>query len=202
MRLAGALRLATGIEAGWGIKAGSGIEAGWGIKAGLFITCNLHLSAGLRIFAGLCLWRRPEEYELRITCSNLYSGEVCYGELVETGEEKLIATRELPAEEWDESRIDVIAQNGNEGLHYGNEKQPDDKPKESGLMQEVSYEQAQLDRECRDFIAELDGYLNFNKETSVCHKSCLHNKAKHLLERINPKPVCKCCGQLLENKDD
>ena len=49
------------------------------------MTCRLTLSSGLRIFAGLCLWRLPEPDELKITCGKLASGEVCYGELIESG---------------------------------------------------------------------------------------------------------------------
>jgi len=74
-----------GIKAGWGIEAGEGIEAGTGIKAGWGISCKLTLSIGLRIFAGLCLWRLPTAEEKKITCGKLEKGDVCYGELVETG---------------------------------------------------------------------------------------------------------------------
>ena len=65
--------------------AGSGIEAGW------FVSCKLTLSSGLRIFAGLCLWRLPEKSETEIRCGKVVKGEICYGELIETGlpEEKL-----------------------------------------------------------------------------------------------------------------
>ena len=85
------IKAGSGIEAGWGIEAGSGIEAGWGIKAGWGIeagwgiTCKTILSIRLRIFAGLCLWRLPAKEEQQITCGKLESGDVCYGELIETG---------------------------------------------------------------------------------------------------------------------
>ena len=77
-----------GIEAGWGIEAGAGIKAGDGIKAGWGITCKKSLNIGLRIFAGLYLWRKPTKNELEITCGKLESGEVCYGDLIETGIEE------------------------------------------------------------------------------------------------------------------
>ncbi len=76
------------IKAGWGIEAGWGIKAGDGIEAGCGITCKKSLNIGLRIFAGLCLWRKPTKNELEITCGKLESGEVCYGDLIETGIEE------------------------------------------------------------------------------------------------------------------
>ena len=75
----------SGIKAGWGIEAGEGIKAGWGIEAGWWIICKTTLNTSLRIFAGLCLWRLPEPNEKKISCGKLESGEVCYGDLVETG---------------------------------------------------------------------------------------------------------------------
>lgn len=71
--------------AGSGIEAGLGIKAGWDIEAGLGITCKKQLSSELRIFAGLCLWRKPKEEELKITCGILVKGDICFGELVEIG---------------------------------------------------------------------------------------------------------------------
>ena len=73
------------VEAGSGIKAGSGIEAGGGI------TCKT-LSSKLRIFAGLCLWRLPEKEETLIKCEKLIEGDICFGELVITEEEKKTIT--------------------------------------------------------------------------------------------------------------
>jgi hypothetical protein len=49
-----------------------------GIKAGSGITVKL------RIFAGLIMWRNPKPEEMKIECKRLISGEVAYGELVET----------------------------------------------------------------------------------------------------------------------
>ena len=72
-------------EAGCGIEAGEGIKAGWGIEAGWGIFCKLSLNISLRIFAGLCLWRKPTDDETKIICGKLEKGEVCYGNLIETG---------------------------------------------------------------------------------------------------------------------
>ena len=91
------IKAGDGIKAGWGIEAGSGIEAGcgikagydikarWGIKAGWGIFCKLTLNSGLRIFAGLCLWRLPTKEETEIKCGKLEHGEICFGNLIETG---------------------------------------------------------------------------------------------------------------------
>ena len=73
------------IEAGTGIKAGNSIEAGAGIKAGLSISCKKSLSSNLRIFAGICIWEIPTEEDLEITCGRLDAGEICHGNLIETG---------------------------------------------------------------------------------------------------------------------
>ena len=81
-------RAGTGIKAGYSVKAGAGIEAGDGIEAGFGITCKKSLNIGLRIFAGLYLWRKPTKEELEIKCGKLESGEVCYGDLIETGIEE------------------------------------------------------------------------------------------------------------------
>jgi len=68
------------------VKAGTGIEAGRGIKAGQGISCERELSSSLRIFAGLCIYKKPNKIELKITCGLLVSGEICFGNLIETGE--------------------------------------------------------------------------------------------------------------------
>lgn len=83
---------------------------------------------------------------------------------------KLIATRELPAEEWDESRIDVIAQNGYEGLHYN--MLPPEKEK--------------LFADLKGFVSEVYGYF---VAENLEDKHKLKSLAEPLLERINPKPV-------------
>ena len=75
----------SGIEAGEGIKAGEGIEAGWGIEAGEGIVCKGELSSKLRIFAGLVTCKIPTKEEMQIKVGKLVLGQVCYGELIETG---------------------------------------------------------------------------------------------------------------------
>ena len=74
-----------GIKAGCGIEAGCGIKAGWGIEAGWGIVCKLELSSKLRIFAGLVTWRMSTKEEMQIKVGKLVLGQVCYGELIETG---------------------------------------------------------------------------------------------------------------------
>ena len=105
-------------------------------------------------------------------------GEIIFSTMRASGW-TLIATREPPVEEWDESRIDVISQNGNEGLHY-------------------DAEEAQLLADLKEFAAYAGGYV------LGCSGSpqLMKDMAKGLSERINPKPVCECCGQVLEKKDD
>ena len=78
-------RTGSGIEAGYGIKAGWGIKADGGIEAGWGIVCKLELSSKLRIFAGLVTWRMPTKEEMQIKVGKLVLGQVCYGELIETG---------------------------------------------------------------------------------------------------------------------
>ena len=71
--------------AGTGIKAGEGIEAGRGIEAGEGIEAGGTLRIAFRIFAGIANWlKTPSPEQKRISCKRLESGEVCYGELVET----------------------------------------------------------------------------------------------------------------------
>jgi hypothetical protein len=72
-------RTGSGIKAGWGIEAGGGLEAGGGI------ICKGELSSKLRIFAGLVTWRMPTKEEMQIKVGKLVLGQVCYGELIETG---------------------------------------------------------------------------------------------------------------------
>lgn len=97
----------------------------------------------------------------------------------------LIATRELPAEEWDEERINVIAQNGNTGEHY----------------ESMSPEEKQLVADLKEFVADVIGVFS-EDESPIEFGSIMHKTAEALLNRINPKPVCKCCGQVLVEKDD
>ena len=46
------------------------------------------LSSKLRIFAGLVIWKNPTKREMQIKCNELRSGQICFGELVITKEEK------------------------------------------------------------------------------------------------------------------
>ena len=73
-------------ERGTGISAGEGISAGWGISAGEGISAKLTLKAGYRIFAGISQWvKNPTTDQLQIKCGKFEGGEICYGNLVETG---------------------------------------------------------------------------------------------------------------------
>ena len=85
IKAGGGIQAGEGIEAGGGIQAGWGIVAGKGIEAGLGIVCKLELSSKLRIFAGLVTWRMPTKEEMQIKVGKLVLGQVCYGELIETG---------------------------------------------------------------------------------------------------------------------
>ena len=76
----------TGILAGTGISAGWGISAGLGISAGTGISAKLTLKAGYRVFAGVGVWiKNPTPEQLQIKCGKFEGGEICYGNLVETG---------------------------------------------------------------------------------------------------------------------
>jgi hypothetical protein len=75
-----------GISAGWGISAGEGISAGTGISAGEGISAKLTLKVGYRVFAGIAGWiKNPTQEQLQIKCGKFEGGEICYGNLVETG---------------------------------------------------------------------------------------------------------------------
>ena len=50
-------------------------------------------------------------------------------------------------------------------------------------------------------FADLKEFVKFAADPDTQDHWRFH-EAKKLLERINPKPVCECCGQLLEKKDD
>jgi hypothetical protein len=71
-----------GIEAGWGIEAGEGIEAGCGIEAKTFI------SVKKRIFAGISIYSTSDDCDKSIRCAELRGGEICYGDLLLTKEDK------------------------------------------------------------------------------------------------------------------
>ena len=76
----------TSISAGEGIWAGTGISAGWGISAGEGISAKLTLKVGYRVFAGISRWvKNPTTEQLQIKCGKFEGGEICYGNLVETG---------------------------------------------------------------------------------------------------------------------
>ena len=65
---------------------GTGISAGEGISAGMGISAKLTLKAGYRIFAGISRWvKNPTTDQLQIKCGKFEGGEICYGNLVETG---------------------------------------------------------------------------------------------------------------------
>ena len=73
-------------ERGTGISAGEGISAGTGISAGEGISAKLTLKVGYRVFAGISRWvKNPTQEQLQIKCGKFEGGEICYGNLVETG---------------------------------------------------------------------------------------------------------------------
>ena len=75
------------IKAHWGLSVGNRIKAfgcievGDGILAGMDIEAGSFISAGNRIFAGVHPLDTNEECKKTITCAELRSGEICYGEL-------------------------------------------------------------------------------------------------------------------------
>ena len=71
-----------------GIEAGEGIEAGWGIKAGCGIKAGAFISTKKRIFAGISIYRTRKDCDKTIHCTELRDGEVCYGDLILTGNEE------------------------------------------------------------------------------------------------------------------
>ena len=73
-------------DRGTGISAGTSISAGMGISAGTSISAKLTLKVGYRIFAGISQWvKNPTTDQLQIKCGKFEGGEICYGNLVETG---------------------------------------------------------------------------------------------------------------------
>lgn len=87
-------------------------------------------------------------------------GHICHYMSPSSGYDlKLIATRDLPAE----------------------------KPKKSGLVKEISYEEAQL-------FADLKDFVEFATNTKTLGGD-VWGEARSLLERINPKPK-RCSSQL------
>ena len=47
----------------------------------------------MRAFAGVCLWRLPEEDEKKIICGRFEGGEIAYGKLEETGDDKKVCEK-------------------------------------------------------------------------------------------------------------
>ena len=61
-------------------------DRGTGISAGTSISAKLTLKVGYRIFAGISQWvKNPTTDQLQIKCGKFEGGEICYGNLVETG---------------------------------------------------------------------------------------------------------------------
>jgi len=80
------------------IKINTTLIAGYGIKAGLFI------SSKKRIFAGTSVYKKSENCTKTIKCQELKSGEIAYGELIITKQEKTELTLQEVA---DKFNIDV-----------------------------------------------------------------------------------------------
>ena len=73
-------------------RAGSGISAGEGISA------KGDLTVGYRIFVGIARWLKVAIGAQReVRCRRLVSGEVCYGDLIETGRDEAIAPENAEA---------------------------------------------------------------------------------------------------------
>jgi hypothetical protein len=50
------------------------------------ISAKLTLKVGYRVFAGISQWlKNPTTEQLQIKCGKFEGGEICYGNLVETG---------------------------------------------------------------------------------------------------------------------
>ena len=82
------IKAGSSIEAGCSIEAGSSIEAGEGIKAGSSIEAGAFISTKKRIFAGISIYRTSKNCDKTIHCTEMRDGEVCYGDLILTGNEE------------------------------------------------------------------------------------------------------------------
>ena len=102
----GGISAEDGISAGGGISAEGGIlKATYGITAGLKIYAKTTIESGMRIFAGIAPWSWVKKEHREIKCGKLLSGEIVYGDLVET---------EVPEEKHDE----IIELNGENVVKY------------------------------------------------------------------------------------
>lgn len=78
---------------------------------------------------------------------------------------------------------------------------PNEKP-EIEHMHMISHDEARLFADIKEFVSLSDKYINKTAVHQARYYKEIGSRAKDLLERINPKPVCKCCGQVLEKKND
>ena len=82
----GGISVNGGIFAGGDISANGGIlKALYGITAGLKIFAKTKIECGMRIFAGVAPWSWVNKEHREIKCGKLVSGEIGYGDLIETG---------------------------------------------------------------------------------------------------------------------
>jgi len=82
-----------------GISAKGGIlKAFYGITAGLKIFAKTKIECGMRIFAGVAPWSWVNKEHREIKCGKLVSGEIGYGDLIETGLEETAEIFEKNAE--------------------------------------------------------------------------------------------------------
>ena len=70
------------IEASGSIRAGGSIEAGSGIIAWAQISAGSYISVKWRVLAGISPSCPSDKCDKMIRCTELRSGEVCYGDLV------------------------------------------------------------------------------------------------------------------------
>ena len=87
------------ISAKGDISAEGGIlKAFYGITAGLRIFAKTKIECGMRIFAGVAPWSWVNKEYREIKCGKLVSGEIGYGDLIETGLEETAEIFEKNAE--------------------------------------------------------------------------------------------------------
>ena len=84
----GCIQTKKGIVVHYGIEAGLGIKAGWGIEAGEGIEAEKFIDVQKRIFAGISVYRTSKDCDKTIRCAELRNGEICYGDLTLTKEDK------------------------------------------------------------------------------------------------------------------
>ena len=78
----GSIKAGGYIDAGWSIRAGECIEAGSGIIAWAQISAGSYISVKGRVLAGISPSCPSDKCDKMIRCTELRSGEVCYGDLV------------------------------------------------------------------------------------------------------------------------